>query len=277
MAFLPLARRRSHLAPLLSLALLAAVLVAPAPAAADDTMAVSAAEAAMVAALNADRTERGLVPVRVDARLMAIARARSVDMVVNHYFDHVQPDGRTVFDILSASGITWFGAGEIIAKNNYPTLDTSLQRANLDWLNSPGHYEIIVSTSYNYVGVGVAVDPGTGEKYWTADYLKGPDRTGAQARVRTPTISAGSTSSRRKVHLSWSGADVQLQVLTSGLFTYRVQRKTDSGGWVTVRSSTSRTSLALDLPRHHTYQFRIRARDRAGNWGTWSSVRVWLR
>ena len=82
------------------------------------------------------------------ARLMAIARARSADMVANNYFSHTQPDGRNVFDIISASGITWFGAGEIIAWNNYPTLDTSLQRANLDWLASPGHYAIVVDFTH---------------------------------------------------------------------------------------------------------------------------------
>jgi uncharacterized protein YkwD len=273
-----IASRRSRLAPLLSLALLAAVIAAPAPAAAtDDSLAVSSAETAMVAALNADRTSRGLIPVRADARLMEIARARSADMVANSYFSHVQPDGRNVFNILSASGISWYGAGEIIAMNNYPTLDTSLQRANTDWLNSPGHYAIVVSTSYNYVGVGLAVDQASGKKYWTAVYLKGPDRTGARATARTPTVTAGSTASRRHVKVTWSGGDVRLQVLTAGLLTYRVQRQTDNGSWVTVKSSTTRTSLAFDLPRHHTYHFRIRACDRAGNWGTWSTVGVTVR
>lgn len=273
----PNAPRRSRLAPLLSFALLAAVLVAPAPTAADDTTTVSAAETAMVAALNADRTQRGLVPVRVDARLMEIARARSANMVANSYFSHTQPDGRNVFDIVSASGITWFGAGEIIAWNNYPTLDTSLQRANLDWLNSPGHYAIVASTAYNYVGVGLAVDPATGKKVWTAVYLKGPDRTGARATAKAPSISASSTSARRRVSVSWSGADVRLQVLTSGLYTYRLQRRTDGGPWVTVKSSTTRTSFSFDLPRYHTYQFRVQARDRAGNWGFWSANGVSVR
>ena len=275
MAF-PRAPHRTHLAPLLSLALLAAVLLMPAPIAAADTMTVSAAESAMLAALNVDRTAKGLVPVRVDSRLMAIARARSQDMVTNNYFSHVQPDGRNVFDIINANGIKWFGAGEIIAMNQNPTLETSVARANVQWLNSPGHYAIIISTSYNYVGVGLAVDAATGSKFWTAVYLKGPDRTGALARARTPSISAGSTSYRRKVRVAWSGADVRLQVLTSGLYTYQVQRRRDSGSWVTVKASTIRTSLTFDLARHHTYRFRIRARDRAGNWGRWSTTRVVL-
>jgi uncharacterized protein YkwD len=268
------APRRSRLAPLLGVVMLAALVAAPATTAADETMTITAAESAMVATLNADRQEKGLVPVRVDTRLMAIARARSADMVTNNYFSHVQPDGRNVFDIIKASGIAWFGAGEIIARNNYPTLSTSLQAANLGWLGSPGHYAIIISTTYNYVGVGLAVDAATGNKVWTAVYLKGPDRTGAKAAARTPTVRAGSTSSRRRVTVSWSGADVRLQVLTSGLYNYWIQRQTDSGRWATVTSSTLRTSRAFDLPRHHTYHFRIRARDHAGNWGNWSTVGV---
>ncbi len=276
MVSLPFAPRRSRLAPLAAVALLATLLISPAPAAAEDTMTVSAAEMAMVAALNVDRTERGLVPVRVDGRLMAIARARSADMVAKHYFSHTQPDGRNIFDIISGSGIVWYGAGEILAMNNYPTIDTSLQRADLDWFNSPAHWAIIVSTSYNYVGVGLAIDPATGTKYWSAVYLKGPDRTGARASARTPSVSAGSTWTRRRVRVSWSGADVRLQVLTAGLYTYQLQRRTDAGAWVTVRASTTRTYLGFDLPRHHTYTFRVRARDRVGNWGTWSTVRVRL-
>ena len=273
MAF-PVALLRSRLAIILPLALLATVIVSPAPAAADDVTTVSAAETAMVAALNADRTTQGLVPVRIDDRLMEIARARAADMVANDYFSHVQPDGRNVFDILSANGVTWFGAGEIIAMNNYATLSASLERANADWLASSPHNAIVVSTSYNYVGVGLAVDPATGKKLWTAVYIKGPDRTGARATAQAPSVRASTTVSRRRVTVSWSGADVRLQVLTSGLYTYRVQRRTDGGSWVVVYSSTTRTSVSLDLPRHHTYQFRIKARDNAGNWGTWSTVGV---
>src|SRR5687767_13296908 len=94
------APRASRLATLLILGLLAAAFGAPATASAADPMTVSQAELAMVDALNVDRTSRGLVPVRIDSRLMAIARARSVDMVNKGYFSHTQPDGRNVFDIL---------------------------------------------------------------------------------------------------------------------------------------------------------------------------------
>ena len=121
---------------------------------------------------------------------MAIARARSVDMATKHYFSHTQPDGRNVFDILTRQHIAWYGAGEIIAWNNYPT-SSSTANANRQWMNSPGHKAIVLSTSYNYVGVGLAIDASTGKKLWTAVYIKGPDRTGARSTTATPTVAAG--------------------------------------------------------------------------------------
>ncbi len=238
--------RPSRVAVLLVLGLLASFFVAPATAAAADPMTISQAELAMVNALNVDRTTRGLVPVRVDSRLMAIARGRSADMVAKDYFSHTQPDGRNVFDILSAKKITWYGAGEIIAWNNYPTLETSVAAANNQWLNSPGHKAIVVSTSYNYVGVGLALGT-NGKKLWTAVYMRGPDLTGAKAKAATPTIAAGATSESKRVTVTWSGGDVPLQVLTSGFHSYQVQRRVDGGAWKMVWIGTTRKSMTLDL------------------------------
>jgi uncharacterized protein YkwD len=268
--------RPSRTALLLVAGLLAAALGAPATASAADPMTISEAELAMVDALNVDRTTRGLVPVRIDSRLMAIARARSVDMATKHYFSHTQPDGRNVFDILSAQKITWYNAGEIIAWNNYPTLETSVAAANSQWLNSPGHKAIIVSTTFNYVGVGLALEAGTGKKIWTAVYMKGPDRTGARATAAAPTIAAGSTAGTKRVTVNWTGADVKLQVLTSGLHSFQVQRRVDGGAWATLWSSTTAKSLSQDLAANHTYEFRVAARDKAGNWGAWSTVKAAL-
>lgn len=267
---------RARLAVPIILGLLGASLAVPGTAAAADPWTVSQAELAVVDHLNADRTAAGLVPVRVDSRLMAIARARSEDMATKHYFSHTQPDGRNVFNILTAQGITWYGAGEIIAWNNYPTLELSAANANSQWMNSPGHKAIVMSTSLNYVGVGLGIDASTGKKLWTAVYIKGPDRTGARSTTKTPTIAAGSTSASRRVTVSWTGQDVKLQVLTSGFYSWKIQRRTDGGEWQTMWASTTRASMGLDLPMGHTYDFRTVARDRAGNWGAWSVASVAL-
>jgi uncharacterized protein YkwD len=241
-----------------------------------DEATLDAQEAAMVKLLNADRTAVGLVPVQVDSRLMAIARARSNDMVAKGYFSHTQPDGRNVFDILTAAHITWYTAGEIIAWNNYP-IDSTTSAANRQWMGSPGHHAIIVSTSYNYVGVGLAVDPATGEKIWTAVYLQGPDRTGARAGVGKPSVAAGPTTATRRVKVPWSGADVRLQVLTAGLHHFTVQRKADDGAWATTWSSTTALSGTFTLYLGHRYEIRVAAVDRRGNRGSWVTTVVDLR
>ena len=241
-----------------------------------DEATLSSLESAMVSALNTDRTDRGLVPVRIDSRLMAIARARSNDMVAKNYFSHTQPDGRNVFDILTAQRITWYNAGEIIAWNTYP-LDSTVSAANRQWMESPGHKAIVVSTDYNYVGVGLAVDPDTGKKVWTAVYLKGPDRTAAKATAYTPLLGSWTSPTTRTVKIAWTGYDPRLQVLTSGLRSFTVQVRTDGGTWRTVYSSTTLKSWSFRGWKGHYYEVRISARDRAGNRGTWVSKVVDLR
>jgi len=274
------ALRGGRLAPLAIAALISLVIAAPggtlATDASVDGTALSAAESAMVAALNHDRTVQGLVPVRVDARLMAIARARSNDMVAKDYFSHVQPDGRNVFDIMTAQHITWYNAGEIIAWNAFP-MESTVAAADYQWQHSPTHNAILMSTSYNYVGVGLAVDPATGKKVWTADYLRGPDRTGARATVYTPKVVAGPTTGTRYAKLSWTGYDVRLQALTSGLRSYVIQRRVDGGSWTSLLSGTTLHTATVKMSLGHRYEFRFAAHDRAGNPGTWITKVIDLR
>jgi uncharacterized protein YkwD len=270
----PAPRRRSRLALILVAGLLAALVAAPGSAAAAAPMTISEAELAMVDALNVDRTSNGLIPVRIDPRLMAIARARSVDMATAHYFDHYRNGRFVAVDMLNAQAIAWTGVGEIIAKNRNSTLEASVPAANTQWLNSSGHRAIVLSANYNYVGVGLALDGG--DKIWTAVYIKGPDRTGATATINTPTVATGTTFATKRVTVTWTGADVQLQVLTSGLHSFKVERRVDGGAWTTVLTSTTLRTVTLDLARGRTHEFRVAARDYAGNWGAWSTSSIAL-
>jgi uncharacterized protein YkwD len=272
---------RRRLASLSLAALVAAAIVVPGQAAATtvtvpDAGTISAAESAMVTALNADRGAAGLVAVRTDSRLMAIARARSDDMVAEGYFSHTQPDGRNVFDILTGAGVTWYNAGEIIAWNNYP-MDSTTSAANRQWMGSPGHKAIILSGDLNYVGVGLAVDPATGKKIWTAVFIKGPDRTGARAAVGAATITAGTSSLNRHAKIAWSGADVRLQVLTAGFRSFTVQKRIDGGAWTTVWSSTTLKAATFTVYLKHRYEYRVSAVDNRGNRGSWVTTVVDLR
>jgi uncharacterized protein YkwD len=243
---------------------------------ATDDPSVSALELDMVAALNQNRTDLGLVPVRIDSRLMAIARARSNDMVAKDYFSHTQPDGRNVFDILSTQHISWYNAGEIIAWNNYP-IDSTVSAADRQWMGSPGHKAIIISGDFNYVGVGLALDPATGKKLWTAVYIKGPDRTAAQATAYTPQLGSWTSSRTRTAKVAWTGYDPRLQVLTAGLRSFTIQIRTDGGAWRTISSSTTSKAFSFRAWKGHWYQLRIAARDRAGNQGAWVTKTIDLR
>lgn len=233
---------------------------------------VGQAEAAMVVALNQDRADHKLPAVRVDSRLMTIARARSVDMATKGYFDHRQPDGRTAFDMISAARIAWLSAGEIIAYNNWPTLASSVGAANQGWLGSSDHYAILTDPSYNSLGVGLAVDPATGKKLWTALFVREPATSGAVSASNLvpvpsrPGLSLRTALGRRVAYLRWSATTAP-----AGVAYYQVQRRVGRGVWVTIARTTAR-SVKRYLRVHHLYSFRVRAFDRTGHAGTWSRV-----
>ena len=143
-------------------------------------------------------------------------------------------------------------------------------------MDSPGHHAIIVSTDFNYVGVGLAVTP-AGKKIWTAVFIKGPDRTGARATVAGASLTAGTTASTRKARVTWSGADIRLQVLTAGLRSFTVERRIDGVVWKAVWSSTTLKAASFTVNVGHRYEFRISAVDNRGNRGAWSTTVVDLR
>ncbi len=246
------------------LAFAALLLLTLAPAASAHHLTASGAERYVLSLLNGQRKAVGVRPLRIDARLMDLAGDRSLDMVNRLYKSHVTPEGLDVGDMLTNRGITWYRWGETIAWNSYP-LDDSATSAARQWRNSPGHYAIISNAEYNYAGVGVAIDSLTGEKVWTAVLIKGPDRTGAWARMHSPSkLSNGSFK------FSWYGADVLLSSLTSGRRDYTVQRRVDSKTWSTVASNTTSTYRTEWLTKGHLYEYQVRLRDKAGNAGPWS-------
>jgi len=252
-------------------------------AAATDDLTVEQAEAKVATLLNQQRTDIGRIVLRVDARLSAIARARSEDMANKGYFAHQQPDGDWAWDLMTAAGITWYSAGEIIAWNSSATLSDSASSASKQWHDSSGHYALLTSASYNYFGIGLAVD-GSGKKLWTVVLMKGPDRTGARAKFRTSsnvspdTLATASTSTdTRAMTIKWSGSDIRLQVLTAGLKYFQVQiRREGAYDWRYTKSATPNTQMVRNLLKGQVYQFRIRAKDKAGNYGRWSST-LWIR
>lgn len=225
----------------------------------------------LVLLMNRQRAARDLVALRIDPDLMAIARDRAQVMAANDVMSHTEPNGQKVFDRLNQAGLTWYGAGEIIAWNNYPTEPLSVAESIRAWMASPGHRAIMVSTGYNYVGFGAAVSA-TGLRYYAGVFVKEPDETGAWARFGT--VTRRSVDARHvRVTIRWSGGDTRLQVLTSGLRYFQVQRRQVGGAWWSWGTTTA-TSRSITWTRDHDHEIRVRARDNAGNWGSWRIIRV---
>jgi hypothetical protein len=78
--------------------------------------------------------------------------------------------------------------------------------------------------------------------------------------VNGSAISGGRTT----VRLAWTGSDA-----TSGVDRFELAQSTDGGGWTSVSTSLTATSLDRALAHGHAYRFRVRAVDEAGNVGAW--------
>jgi uncharacterized protein YkwD len=121
---------------------------------------LGADEALMVDLVNAERSARGLPPLRVDLAMVEVARAHSTDMATRDFFSHVNPDGLDPFERMRAAGITFGAAAENIAM--FPTTT----QAHEALMASDGHRRNILGGAYRRIGIGVFVDA-SGQRYFT--------------------------------------------------------------------------------------------------------------
>lgn len=106
-------------------------------------------EAKMLDLLNAERTKRGLQPLRADPELTQVARAHSRDMFARGYFSHYTPEGKDPFDRMRAADVKFIAAGENLA------LGQTLAICHQGLMNSPGHRANILRPNYGRVGIGI--------------------------------------------------------------------------------------------------------------------------
>ena len=111
-------------------------------------------EQTLASALLTERGNEGLQPLIVDPTLTLLAEQRCAEMAAQHSFGHVTPDGKTVFDLLGAYGITYHKLGETLAMNaNIP--DAGAEAAK-DLMNSPWHHATLFDPQYTTIGFGHA-------------------------------------------------------------------------------------------------------------------------
>lgn len=107
------------------------------------------AEQELFAAVNQERTARGLGALAWDPRLVPVARAHAQEMFRLKYFGHTSPTAGSPFDRLAAASIGYRRAGENLAYAH------SAAAAHRGLMESPGHRENILRPEYTRIGIGV--------------------------------------------------------------------------------------------------------------------------
>lgn len=118
-------------------------------------------------------------PLRWNENLAAVARAHSRDMLEQRFFDHVDPEGRTVSTRINETGIPWRALGENIA------IYGTVLGAEAAFMNEPrfqhNHRANILNANYTDVGIGI-VQGANGSIYITQDFVAlPPNRDGVSS------------------------------------------------------------------------------------------------
>lgn len=253
-----------------ALALTIVLGTSPAPVAAA-TITPASMSTEMVRQINKQRVARGLVSLRPDSRLNALAYERAGNMAARNTLSHTAAGG-SVGSALDARSIQWFGFGEVIGWSGYGWSTKAVSHLVSMWMGSSGHRPLLLSSRYNYVGAGLVYDSSTGRTWASVVFIESVDRTRPLASM------TGSSVSGTTIRFAWTGKDPRLQTHTAGLRSFDVQYRVDNGAWRTIRDNTDGTSITIkNRARGHWYSIRVQSADRRGNLSVWTSAKtVWV-
>lgn len=127
---------------------------------------ISALENEVIRLVNTEREKAGINALIQNSELMKVARMKSQDFIDKNYFSHTSPTYGTVSNMLETFGITFTAVAENIANGQRNATEVMNS-----WMNSPGHRDNILSSTYNQIGVGVARDS-NGKLFWTQIFIK---------------------------------------------------------------------------------------------------------
>lgn len=222
------------------------------------------AEAMIVGWVNSARASRGLSPLRTDADLGSIAGLRASRMASANVMNHTV--GGNLASQLKWYGVGWYRYGEAVGWSSASWTVDSARALYVSWMNSSPHRALLMSSRFNYIGVGLAYRSSNKRTYGSTVLSESPDHTRPVARVKSTSRSGDD------VRWTWNGYDPKLQTHTAGLRDYDVQYRVGSGNWTLLRDNSSSTVLSLtNRPRGTSYSIRVRATDRRGNLSAWSS------
>jgi uncharacterized protein YkwD len=253
--------RRAPIAALL-LALSTILTTAPAPAAAAIT--TDGAEIYLLRWINQARADRGLVSLTGWGILADVSGYRARRMANTWTLTHTVAGN--LGGQLSSSGADWYRYGETIAWSSPRAPIDAAWAIYQAWRHSSPHWSLLMSSRFNYVGAGLAVRGADGRTYGSIVLTESRDHSPAVASL------TGVSRSGDDLTWSWTGADRRLQTHTAGLRDFDVQLRIGSGPWVLRANDTENRRMTFaNLPRGQRYELRVRATDRRGNVGAWTS------
>ncbi len=136
-----------------------------------------------------------------------------------------------------------------------PTADTNTAKAHCH-LSSTGYYTIRVTIR--------DASGHTTSRAKTVRVVPDTIKPRTAAPVARPRV-GGTLSGSMPITLSLSGSDQG-----TGIARYKVARSRDGGAWALISSNAAAPSFATSVVAGHTYRFRTRAIDNAGNRGSWA-------
>ena len=118
----------------------------------------------MLSAINSARATNGVPPLALNQVLSAAAQGHSEDMAANDFVDHTGSGGSSLADRLTAEGFPRYSSGLVATEAVYRSSE-GMQEAFDWWMSSPSHEDILLSTFYREIGLGVATGA-NGREYW---------------------------------------------------------------------------------------------------------------
>ncbi|MDR0883343.1 MAG: CAP domain-containing protein [Oscillospiraceae bacterium] len=123
-------------------------------------------ETELIDSVNGLRAERNLPALRENASLTEVAREKAEQIRRDDEFAHILPSYGDPFSMMERAGLKFTAAGEDLAHAHYSAATTVV-----DWMNSLGHRNNVLSPVFDEIGVGLAPDR-HGGWIWVALFMK---------------------------------------------------------------------------------------------------------
>lgn len=123
-----------------------------------DEASAAVVKAATLCLINAQRSARGLRPLRAESTLSRVAAGFAQLMARQRFFDHVSPGGSTLLSRVKASSYLQRTSAWTLGENiSWATGRRSTPRATVrSWMNSPPHRANILAGQFSEIGIGIA-------------------------------------------------------------------------------------------------------------------------